>query len=291
MANAFVVGLSARWRYVFFTKTILTDMAPAELECVLLHEVTHAQKRHIPFYLIAALAFSLVSGLGFEALDSAGGPVFLAPGALLTWAALYWGVGFGFVSRRFETEADLVAARLATPAEGGAPPYVAARRMAAALESVASLNHVPVWAPSWRHFTIEKRIDILLRAEQDPSVGARFERVCDRLRWSAAGLLVAGLLCGSLLFVLQHDRAPAAYALYRAHEAVDLGRKALEENRFEAAREELRRGIEGGSTSAVVYIWLADAERALGRDAEAKAAEETARRKEVKDPRLRLRLR
>jgi len=289
MANAFVVGLSSRWRYVFFTKTILTGMSPEELECVLLHEVTHAQKRHVAFYLVAALAFSLVSGLGHEALVDAGVPILV--GAMVIWLSLYWGVGFGYVSRRFETEADLVAARIAPPADGGLPPYAAARRMAAALDRVAWLNHVPVWAPSWRHFTIEKRIDILLRAEQDPTVGLRFERICDRLRRGAAGFLVAGLLCGAALFVIQHGRAPEALALLRAHEAVDRGRKALEEKKFEQAREDLRRGIDGGSTSAVVYIWLADAERALGRETEAKAAESTARKKGPSDPRLRLRLR
>jgi len=290
MANAFVVGLSSRWRYVFFTKTILTGMSPADLECVLLHEVTHAQKRHIAFYLVAALAFSLVSGLGHEALEAAGVPDQVLYPAMLSWAVLYWGVGFGFVSRRFETEADLVAARVAPPTDGGMAPYVAARQMAAALDRVAWLNHVPLWAPSWRHFTIEKRIDILLRAEQDPTVGLRFERICDRLRWGAAGFLVAGLLCGGFLFRIQHARAPEALALFRAHEAVDRGRKALEEKKFDAARDELRRGIEGGSDSAVVYIWLADCERALGRNEAAKAAEETARKKGVKDPRLRLRL-
>ena len=80
------------------------------------------------------------------------------PAALLSWGLIFWGAGFGFVSRRFETEADLVAARLAPAPDGGLPPYVAARRMADALDRVAWLNHVPVWAPSWRHFTIEKRI-------------------------------------------------------------------------------------------------------------------------------------
>src|SRR5207237_271741 len=67
------------------------------------------------------------------------------------------------------TEADLVAARVAPAVEGGIPPYGAARRMAAALERVAVLNRVPIGSPSWRHFTIEKRIDILLHAEDiDP---------------------------------------------------------------------------------------------------------------------------
>jgi Zn-dependent protease with chaperone function len=294
MANAFVAGLSARWRYVFFTRAILTGMKPEELECVLLHEVTHAQKRHIQFYLVGALAFSLVTGLAYEALESLDLPSLVIPGAMLSLMVTYWILGFGFVSRRFETEADLVAARLAPPNDGGIPPYAAARRMAAALDRVAWLNRIPIRAPawlSWRHFTIEKRIEILLRAEQDSSVGTAFERFCTRLRWGAVAFLIGGLLCGAVLLVIQHRRAPETDALFRAHEAVDRGRKALEEKKFEQAREDLRRGIEGGSDSAVAYVWLADAERALGRTEEAKASEETARKKGVLDARLRLRLR
>lgn len=290
MANAFVVGLASRWKYVFFTEAILEGMSPEQLECVLVHEVTHSQKRHIAFYLSAALAFSLFSGLGHEAMEAAGVPSLLLLVSMMTWAILYWGVAFGFVSRRFETEADLVAARLAAPAEGGMPPYAAARRMASALERVAWLNHVPVWAPSWRHFTIEKRIDILLHAELDPSVGARFEQGCCRLRRGAVALVMSALLCGGVLIGLQHGRAPEARALLQAHEAVDRGRRAMEAERFEEARAELLRGIEGGSDSAVALVWLADCERALGRPEQARAAESKARRLGVADPRLRLRL-
>jgi Zn-dependent protease with chaperone function len=291
MANAFVVGLSARWRYVFFTEAILDGMSPEELECVLVHEVTHSQKRHIVFYLIAALAFSLLSGLAHEALDALGVPSVVLLSGMLGWALFYWGVAFGYVSRRFETEADLVAARVAPAVEGGFLPYAAARRMAAALERVAALNHVPVWAPSWRHFTIEKRIDILLHAEINPSTGARFELVCDRLRRLAAVLLLGGLLCGGVLLGLQHGRAPENRALLAAHESVDRGRQALERKAYAEAVGDLRRGIEGGSNSGAALLWLAEGERALGREEEAREAEAKARKKGVTDPRLRLRLR
>jgi STE24 endopeptidase len=290
MANAFVVGLSARWRYVFFTRAILDGMPSEELECVLLHEVTHSQKRHILIYLISALAFSLLSGLAHEALEVVGVPSVALLAGMLSWAVFYWGIAFGYVSRRFETEADLVAARLAPAVEGGFLPYAAARRMAAALERVAALNHVPVWAPSWRHFTIERRIDILLHAEFNPSIGARFERACDRFRRLATVLLLCGLLCGGVMLGLQHGRAPENRALLAAHESVERGRLELEARRYEEAVTDLRRGIEGGANSGAAYLWLADAERALGGDAKAQDAEAQARKKFVSDPRLRLRL-
>ncbi|HVE39316.1 MAG TPA: M48 family metallopeptidase [Planctomycetota bacterium] len=290
MANAFVVGFSARWRYVFFMDAILDGMTVEELECVLLHEITHSQKRHIPFYLVFALAFSLSTALVYELLNAAQFSVTIQSVGILAWALCYWRFGFGWISRRFETEADLVAARLAPPASNGLAPYVAARSMATALDRVAALNHVPLWAPSWRHFSIERRIDILLHAEIDPSIGARFERTCDRLRRGALALVGLAILLGGVLLWVQHGRAPENRALWAAHEAADRGHKLLEEKRYEAARTELKRGIEGGSDSAIVWIWLADCERALGRDEEAEQAESVARQKDHSDPRLRLRL-
>jgi Zn-dependent protease with chaperone function len=290
MANAFVVGFSARWRYVFFMDAILDGMTADELECVLLHEITHSQKRHIPFFLAFTLAFSLASVLVYELLEVAQVSPTVKAAAILGWALCYWRFGFGWISRRFETEADLVAARLAPPAANGLAPYAAARSMAAALERVADLNHVPIWAPSWRHFTIERRIDILVRAEISPAIGARFERICDRLRRAAVALVLAALACGGVLFWIQQGRAPEQRALLAAHEAAERGHRLLEQGRYDEARVELRRGIDGGSDSALVWIWLAETARALGRDEEARDAESVARRKGVSDPRLRLRL-
>jgi Zn-dependent protease with chaperone function len=287
MANAFVAGLSTRWRYVFFTRAILEGMTPDELDCVLVHEATHAQKRHILFYLLAAFAFSLCSGLLHEGLEATGLP---SEVGILAWAGLYWGVAFGYVSRRFETEADLVAARRVPGLEGGFAPYAAARKMAAALERVAFLNGVPIRAPSWRHFRIDQRIDILLRAELDPAVGLRFERICDRLRLTALFLVAAGIVSGGILLRLEHGQAAEKLSVLEAHETAERGHRAFLEGRFEDALADLRRGIEGGSVSATVWIWRADAERALGREEEARKSEETARRKGYKDPRQRLRL-
>src|SRR5262249_17735875 len=152
--------------------------------------------------------------------------------AMLLWMGLYWGVAFGFVSRRFETEADLSAARTVPPGEGALPPYGGARRMAGALERVAWLNHVPIGAWSWRHFTIETRIATLLRPERDPWVGEQFERFCDRLRSGATGLLMAGLLCGGVLFGVEHSRSAESLAQLKAYEVVDRGYRAFLEKRY-----------------------------------------------------------
>jgi Zn-dependent protease with chaperone function len=289
MANAFVAGLSSVWRYIFFTESIVSGMAPEHLECVLAHEVTHARKRHILFYLVASLAFAMVTGLAHELLDLVGVPVSVLIHLGLAWAALYWGVGFTFVSRRFEMEADLVAARLVPAAPGGVEPYAGARSMAGALHQVADLNGVPIYAPSMRHFSIERRIDILLRAEIDPSVGLRFERVCDQLRRAVPAIVAVAAICGGLIFCLQFVHVEENRALLEAHEHVEQGRRDLDAGRFAEALEHLRKGIDGGSTGASAWFLRADAERALGLVADARKSEEMARRRGSPDPRLRLR--
>ncbi len=290
LANAFVVGFSSRWRYVFFTRSIVEGMIPEHLECVLAHEVTHAQKRHILYYLFAAVAFSMVSMLAEEKLEAAGVPGAGLMALVLGWAVLFWGVAFGYVSRRFETEADLVAARVAPPAEGAPPPYVAARTMAAALDRVADLNGVPVDAPSWRHFNIARRMAILFATETDPSVGRRFETVCGRIRKAALVLFGVGMACGVALGVMQWKKSDHSLELYRAYEALERGHDAMAAKQYDRALEEFRKGIDAGADSSVAWVWRAECERALGREADARASEDVARKKGVADPRLRLRL-
>ncbi|HLY08171.1 MAG TPA: M48 family metalloprotease [Planctomycetota bacterium] len=290
MANAFVAGLSSQWRYIFFTEAIIDGMSPESLDCVLAHEVTHAMKRHILFYLLASLAFASFSGLVHEGLDAVRVPSSVILVVMLAWAGFYWGLGFGYVSRRFETEADLVAARTVPALEGGLPPYGAARQMAAALERVADLNHASIFGWSWRHFTIARRIEILLAAEVDPSVGLAFERSCDRFRAAAIALVLGGLLCAGVNFGIQRGHADENRALLQAYDQVELGRKDLDVGNYSEALAHLRRGIDGGSASAAAWIWRADAERALNLLEDARRSEDAARKIGVSDPRLRLRL-
>ena len=68
-------------------------------------------------------------------------------------------MGFGWVSRRFERQADAFAVR--HMAEGEHVDADAVGVMTRALERVATLNHVPVARRSWRHGSIAWRQDYL----------------------------------------------------------------------------------------------------------------------------------
>jgi Zn-dependent protease with chaperone function len=70
---------------------------------------------------------------------------------------------FGFVSRRFELQADAFAAQhlsgmsSANAGRGVVVTPEAAEAMAGALQSVAELNHIPVRRFTWRHGSIHAR--------------------------------------------------------------------------------------------------------------------------------------
>ena len=112
-----------------------------------------------------------------------------------------WGVGFGWLSRRFERQADLFAARCVTPpAEQcdcpcsvhpndseelpgeGRVCATGAALFVSALDRVATLNGIPHEEYSWRHSSIGIRIRALTSLADDPNRVAQFERVIRRAK-------------------------------------------------------------------------------------------------------------
>jgi Zn-dependent protease with chaperone function len=125
-ANAMIVGLVPRVRYVIFTDRILDELPPDELDAVFGHEVGHARHGHIWFYAgflalsmtVLAAAFLLVG----QALDDAGVSV---PDQYAGWLAVppvaaaggYIFLVFGFLSRRCERQADVFGCRAVSCAD------------------------------------------------------------------------------------------------------------------------------------------------------------------------------
>lgn len=297
LANAFIVGLSIPWRYVFFTDAILTGMTPEQLECVLAHEVMHAKRRHILFYLFFSLGFVLLGALAGEVLTSLEvSPLATALFFLGLWG-LVWFIVFGFVSRRFESEADLGAAR--GTGSGGPAGYGGALQMANALLEVAYLNRVPIWAWSWRHFSIGLRVRILERAYLNPEWGEAFERACRGLRGAAVFFLLLGAGAAGLLGLEQLGRVDDNRKRLEAYHRIDRGRQLGVEKRYDEAARELREGIRElrqvigtGADDPQFWLWVAECERGAGRDlkADEALAEVRARQDRLVDPRSRLRL-
>ena len=175
MANAAIVGVSARSRVVMFSDSLLSILSLRELASVFAHEMGHAVRHHVWIFIAWAMAFFLAADQWTHLLADAG--ELWTSLALLGTVGL-WALSFGWMSRRFELEADLFSLELLGDLEG----------LVSALERVGPRERD---ASGWRHFSTAKRVDFLLRAAQDPAWARRFR---SRLRGiTVAGFLAAGV--------------------------------------------------------------------------------------------------
>lgn len=177
MANAAIIGLGKRSRYVLFSDALIARLELRELAAVFAHEIGHAMRRHVPVFLAWTIAFFLALGFVGEELGLLEGsePFGLVGVALLLG---YW--GFGYMSRRFELDADLYAMQLLNDPES----------MIAALEKVGGrLRDVA----GWRHFSVAKRVAFLRSAHEDSNVAKRLRRTIQRFSRTGFALLAITL--------------------------------------------------------------------------------------------------
>jgi STE24 endopeptidase len=182
-------------------------MDDEEIEAVFGHEAGHVHHWHLPFFGLFALASMYVTGGVLELLVR--GRVIADSGILqLVGLAVLlglWLFGFGWLSRRFERQADLFGVRSVTPdirnCLSGCPIHgerqtsgvcvTAANLFGRTLSKIAGLNGIPRSAPSWRHGSIESRCQLIEHFAQDAAAVSRFDRQLWRLK---AGLFAAGLV-------------------------------------------------------------------------------------------------
>ncbi len=227
MANALVLGVIPRWRYLVFTDRLLAQLSAAELDAVLGHELGHIKYRHFLFYLSFFLLSVLVISMAWACTLPWWADLEIAwlqrhpdwLGVLpLVSIGLYIFVVFGFFSRRCERQADLYGCQLisqlseAPPKPGqdfspqGIGVFIRALRRVQQLngggdsEGRRRGNRLVRWMDglqAWQHATIAQRIAFLERVAADPGVAGRFQR---RFRWLQCSTLVglAGLLSGML---------------------------------------------------------------------------------------------
>lgn len=230
VVNAAVMGVVARFRYVVLTDALLDRMDREQTRAVFGHEAGHIVHRHIHYFLLFALISMLLGSGVMELLfqSTRTGGEFLRAERLVIQAAglvciaLFWGFGFGYVSRRFERQADLFGARTASPANredclrpclvhaGDASPASArllcatgAEVFVGALLKVARLNGIPLHEPSWRHASIARRVAHLQLLAGDGNRLRRFERTLRVIK----AVLIAGAACGlvvSAMYVAPH---------------------------------------------------------------------------------------
>jgi STE24 endopeptidase len=234
VVNAAVMGILPRVRYVMLSDGLLATMSPEQVEGVFGHEAGHVRHRHIQHFLLFAFVGWLVAtGImelalrlgGTSTLSADNGVSFMGAQALgIGVTIVFWALGFGWISRRFERQADMFGAMCVAPPaagctvpcsvhlEGSAAPLPAQAEAAAAtgpvrghgrlcasgaavfasaLDRVAILNGIPHDERSWRHSSIESRIRHLSKLAGDPTEAERFDRVILRIK---IGLVVLSVL-------------------------------------------------------------------------------------------------
>jgi len=222
MGNAAVMGFVPRFRYVLLSDLLLETMPDEQIEAIFAHELGHVVHRHL-YWLVAAMAAMFLAAAGpgqmiADALQPLESYAWLGDSlqtALMLGAAIgLFALVFGFVSRKFERQADVFAARTiqtsidasAEPARGNpdvvqaglantavlgepaialAPPGSHVGRQGAAifcsaLERVAVVNNIPIAARSWCHGSIAKRMRFLEYLARDARRTTQFDRFMSR---------------------------------------------------------------------------------------------------------------
>jgi Zn-dependent protease with chaperone function len=214
MVNAAVMGLLPPVRYILLSDGLLDHLDSEQVEAVFGHEAGHVKERHITWYMLFAIASMLGVSLAGDWMDfGLRFPREVVDATVLAMVAAIWTFAFGWISRRFERQADLhgvqclndMADRCNLPCwlhnmaptmpPGKALCTTAASTFASALEAVASLNGISKYARSWRHSSIASRQDFIRQAALYPEILRHFERA---IRWIKASLLAVTIALGAV---------------------------------------------------------------------------------------------
>ena len=110
------MGIIPPVRYILLSDLLLERMDDEQIEAVFAHEVGHVVHRHMAWYVVVIMVFTLalVCAGQFMPKDLSslrGVPQGLLDVLLPVLALAMFRVYFGFLSRRFERQADVYAAR------------------------------------------------------------------------------------------------------------------------------------------------------------------------------------
>ncbi len=202
MINGAVLGVVRPWRYILLTDALLEQLSERQVEAVMAHEIAHVRKAHLPWMLAGLLGVTGLVGvlvdMAFRMLNwrvTQDQAQFIEIGAALG-AVIVALLALGFISRRFEWQADAFAAgRMSSqdPAAGGRVTPEGAGAMQAALRAVAYLNHIPAHKFSFRHGSIATRLHRLDSAVGQTAGKLPIDRTVRRVKWGIALLLVVNV--------------------------------------------------------------------------------------------------
>lgn len=218
LSNAAVMGVLPMFRYVLLSDLLIATMTDEEIEAVFAHEAGHIKNRHMLWYLLVTitLVISLAGPISWleEILHAQWPRVFdpqfaaiLVEGMMTVLLVMV----FGVVSRRFERQADVYAAKWiqkthvqALAAVPGLAPELAgyskedavglygASVFNSALRRAASINHVPLHARNFIHGSIASRMQFLQHLARSPERTYAFETLITLLKLTIFAFLILG---------------------------------------------------------------------------------------------------
>jgi STE24 endopeptidase len=190
LGNAAVMGLIPRVRFVMLSDLLLESMTDLQIQAVFAHELGHVKHRHlmwfVAFFVTASTALFAATAVleGMLHLNEHWKQMYDLFSMLGCAVVLI--VAYGFISRWFERQADVFAARTIqqwgktsqekTPVAESLPVDFGAAVFASSLERVAVVNNIPIEARNWTHGSIESRIRYVRKFGKDPEIAARFDR-------------------------------------------------------------------------------------------------------------------
>jgi len=212
--NALVAGIVHRFRYVMLSDLLIESLPDEAIEAVFAHELGHIVHRHIAWY--GVFLFSSLVVLGWVAVPiewmARRAPFAIYPdvitGVVSLGAAM---LAFGALSRLFERQADVFAARAmqSHPEAAGEPAGVdqggrtpsqplavpvgvrGASAFSNALRRVAYVNNMPLEAWTFTHGSIAGRIRSVESLAADPTLTPRFDVSMRRTRAVVVVIMLA----------------------------------------------------------------------------------------------------
>lgn len=210
MVNAAVMGLLPRLRRLILTDALLELLERQQIRAVVAHEMGHVRHRHLPWLLLAVLA-TLLATTALAAMGiRAAGELTAGQFRVASFAALVLSLAvmlpvFGWVSRRFERQADLFAARSLGPGTLSEAPHAEAVAVVdETLAFVSRLNGADPDHRSWRHGSIAARQGFLREAARDSGSARRADRTVRAIK-AAVLLLLAVSISGHVLLLSGHS--------------------------------------------------------------------------------------
>jgi len=235
VGNAAVMGVFRAVRFILLSDNLIENMPDEQIEGVFAHEAGHVKHHHVLFFVLFVLAGGLLVTAFWELLARLIDILLPAHAWIATYqqwltvsAAVLMGMGcvalFGWVSRRFERQADVHAAialaqahnhrnnpaqpdQQAPPGQNTGPNPSLARQtlsaygasvMAEALKRIALLNGISLRTRSWRHSSIASRAAFLYYLVRHPGALNRFKRSVQLIKL----MIVVGLAVGALLLYI-----------------------------------------------------------------------------------------